>query len=233
MVRLPSDYVQELDWIKLEVYAKSVYNGSMPGTLGIEGDALGFALSATGVKEFEHNTAPSIDIISIPQHKSNYSQGLSIEVNITDNEGDGGYAALRLVNSNLTIDLTDCANVFQVNVQINCEVNFSDGLVVMPINSEDWRIQILVVDDNSSVWTEQKSTEYISENFTIWWISSTEENNDVNRIRDDNFESHQNSALLWGVFGVVLGAIVAASIMFRRFENEVFDQVKSPFIEEE
>ena len=64
-------------------------------------------------------------------------------------------------------------------------------------------------------------------------ISSTEENNDVNRIRDDNLESHQNSALLWGVFGVVLGAIVAASIMFRRFENEVFDQVKSPFIEEE
>ena len=233
MVRLHSDYVRELDWIKLEVYAKSVYNGSMPGTIGVEGDALGFALSATGVKEFEQNTAPSIDIISIPQHKSNHSQGLSIEVNITDNEGDGGYAALRLVNSNLTIDLTDCANVFKVVVEIDCEINFSDGLVVMPINNEDWRIQILVVDDNSSIWTEQKSTEYISENFTIWWTSPFEENNDVNRIRDDNSESHQNRALLWGIFGVMLGAIVAAGIMFRRFEKEVFDQVKSPFIEEE
>ena len=103
----------------------------------------------------------------------------------------------------------------------------------MPVNNEDWRVQILVVDDNSSIWTEQKSTEYISENFTIWQISSFEENNDVNRIRDDNSESHQNRALFWGIFGVVLGAIVAASIMFRRFEKEVFDQVKSPFIEEE
>ena len=103
----------------------------------------------------------------------------------------------------------------------------------MPVNNEDWRVQILVVDDNSSIWTEQKSTEYISENFTIWWTSPFEENKDVNRIRDDNPESNQNRALLWGVFGVMLGVIVAAGIMFRRFEKEVFDQVKSPFIEEE
>ena len=46
-------------------------------------------------------------------------------------------------------------------------------------------------------------------------------------------ETEQNRVLLWGVFGIVFGVIVAASVMFRTFETRVFSDVPPPFREEE
>ena len=43
----------------------------------------------------------------------------------------------------------------------------------------------------------------------------------------------QNRALLWGIFGIVTGVIVAAGFMFRGFEKKYIDEVPPPFIEEE
>ncbi len=50
---------------------------------------------------------------------------------------------------------------------------------------------------------------------------------------DQGGETEENRALFLGVVGVVIGAIVAAGIMFRRFENRVLDKVPAPFREEE
>ena len=36
-----------------------------------------------------------------------------------------------------------------------------------------------------------------------------------------------------GCFGVIVGVIVAAGVMFRGFERRVFSEVPSPFREEE
>ena len=46
-------------------------------------------------------------------------------------------------------------------------------------------------------------------------------------------KTEQNRVLLWGVFGVIVGVIVASGVMFRRFEKRVFSEVPSPFREEE
>ena len=50
---------------------------------------------------------------------------------------------------------------------------------------------------------------------------------------DGGDEVSQNRALLWGIFGIVTGVIVAAGFMFRGFEKKYFDEVPPPFIEEE
>ena len=46
-------------------------------------------------------------------------------------------------------------------------------------------------------------------------------------------KTEQNRVLLWGVFGVIVGVIVASGVMFRGFEKRVFSEVPSPFREEE
>ena len=233
MVRLPSEYVDSLEWLKLEVYAKSVHNGSRTGTVGLEGDRLGFAISASGVKEFAPNSPPQIVLNEGPALNENYSHQLTIDVDIFDYEGDSGVVALRLVNDNFTIDLPDCAKTFQNSTNINCNVNFSKGMMTMPINRVDWRLEIVAVDDNNSVWTQTLFSTFLTENFTIWWTSPFDDNNNFNISDEQKSPTHQNRALLWGIFGVVLGVIIAASVMFRRLENDVFEDLKPPFIEEE
>ena len=233
MVRLPSEYVDSLEWLKLEVYAKSVHNGSRTGTVGLEGDRLGFAISASGVKEFAPNSPPQIVLNEGPALNENYSHQLTIDVDIFDYEGDSGVVALRLVNDNFTIDLLDCAKTFQNSTNINCNVNFSKGMMTMPINRVDWRLEIVAVDDNNSVWTQTLFSTFLTENFTIWWTSPFDDNNNFNISDEQKSPTHQNRALLWGIFGVVLGVIIAASVMFRRLENDVFEDLKPPFIEEE
>jgi hypothetical protein len=39
--------------------------------------------------------------------------------------------------------------------------------------------------------------------------------------------------LFWGISGIVVGVIVAASVMFRRFEGGALDSLLPPFREEE
>ncbi len=52
MIRIPADALDGVEWIDLEVYAKKVASGVSPGTVGVEGDRLGFALAATGIDQF-------------------------------------------------------------------------------------------------------------------------------------------------------------------------------------
>ena len=49
--------------------------------------------------------------------------------------------------------------------------------------------------------------------------------------QDDGVE--QNRALIWGVVGVIFGAVVAAGVMFRGFEKRVLDSVPPPFNDED
>jgi len=233
MVRLPAGYVESLDWLKLEVYAKSVYNGTKPGTVGLEGDRLGFSISASGVEEFSTNTPPEIILNGGLDTNGNYTDEITIDLEIIDHEGDGGVVALRLVNDNFTIDLPDCAKTFENSTNVNCNVNFSKGLITMPINRVDWYLEIVAVDDNNSVWTDSLFSTVLIGNFTIWWSSPFDENNNLSINDEQKSPTHQNRALLWGIFGVVIGVIVAASVMFRRFENDVFESLKPPFVEEE
>jgi len=46
-------------------------------------------------------------------------------------------------------------------------------------------------------------------------------------------KNKQNDTLLWGILGVVIGALVAASVMFRGGRDNWREDVKSPFREEE
>ena len=52
MIRIPADALDGVEWIDLEVYAKKIASGVSPGTVGVEGDRLGFALAATGIDQF-------------------------------------------------------------------------------------------------------------------------------------------------------------------------------------
>jgi hypothetical protein len=50
---------------------------------------------------------------------------------------------------------------------------------------------------------------------------------------DEVLENKQNDALLLGILGVIIGAFVAASVMFRGVKGNWSEDVKSPFREEE
>ena len=50
---------------------------------------------------------------------------------------------------------------------------------------------------------------------------------------DEVLKNKQNDTLLWGILGVVIGALVAASVMFRGGRANWREDVKSPFREEE
>ena len=52
MIRIPADALDGVEWIELDVYAKKIASGVSPGTVGVEGDRLGFALAATGIDQF-------------------------------------------------------------------------------------------------------------------------------------------------------------------------------------
>ena len=101
------------------------------------------------------------------------------------------------------------------------------------MNREDWRFEVVVVDDNSSIWTGPEISTFTSNNFSIWWVSPfLEEPVDSTPSVKDS-KSHENRALFWGILGVIFGAIVAAGVMFRGFEKRVLGDVPPPFREEE
>tara|TARA_B100000282_G_scaffold104984_1_gene74314 strand:- start:1014 stop:3068 length:2055 start_codon:yes stop_codon:yes gene_type:complete len=233
MVRLSASQLESVEWLRIEVVANSVHEGSNPGTLGINGTKLGFGLAATGVQELYQNTAPIVSIINGPSGGENYSENISLNLSVTDFEGDGYAVVLRLNNSNFSIDLSDCALVSSTVSNINCNINIVQDLVPRPINRNDWRLEILAADDNSSVWTTPMMSTYTSNNFSIWWTSPMLDEINEERPIVNEGKTEQNRVLLWGVFGVIVGVIVASGVMFRGFEKRIFSEVPSPFREEE
>ena len=233
MVRIPSTQLEGVEWVSVEVIANDIYDGINAGYLGLEGTRIGFGLVATGLQNLTQNTPPEITIIEGPQGNENYTDNFSIRLNVSDGENDGYVLAIRLNNSNYSVDLGDCAIVLNYSSNVSCEIDIAKDLIPRPINREDWRFEILVVDDNSSIWTEPKFSSFSSNNFSIWWTSPMLEDEEEVSPSDQGGETEENRALFWGIVGVVIGAIVAAGIMFRRFENRVLDNVPAPFREEE
>ena len=233
MVRIPASQLEDVDWLRLEVVANVVHEGSNIGMLGLNGTKLGFGLVATGVTEFSPNSAPTVSVIEGPLGGENYSENISLSLSVTDFEGDGYAVVLRLNNSNFSIDLSDCALVSSTISNINCTINIAQDLVPWPINRHDWRLEILIADDNSSVWTSPKISYYSSNNFSIWWTSPLLDDLEEQPKIINEGKTEQNRVFIWGVFGIVIGAIVTAGVMFRGFERRVFSEVPPPFIEEE
>ena len=233
MIRLPASQLEGVEWISIEVVANDIYDGMNVGYLGLEGTRVGFGLVATGLQNFTQNTAPEITVIQGPAGGENYSDNFSINVNVFDIENDSYVLAIRLNNSNFTVDLSDCAAVLNHSSDVYCEIDISRDLVPRPVNREDWRFEIIVVDNNESIWTESKMTTYLSNNFSIFWVSPMVDFEEDDPIIEEEEGVEQNRALIWGIVGVIFGMVVAASIMFRGFEKRVLDNVPPPFREEE
>ena len=152
---------------------------------------------------------------------------------VFDKENDSYVLAIRLNNSNYSVDLSDCGMVMDVESEILCEIDISRDLIPRPVNREDWRFEIIVVDDNDSIWTKPEMSVYLGNNFSIYWVSPLVDFDEDVPIIEQEDVVKQNRALIWGVVGVVFGVIVAAGMMFRGFEKHVLDDVPPPFREEE
>lgn len=233
MIRLPASQLEGVEWVSIEVVAKDLYEGLNVGYLGIEGTKIGFGVVATGLQNLTQNTAPKITVIDSPLGGENYSENFSLLLNISDKENDGYVVAIRLNNSNYSVELSDCAVMLEYSSNVSCEVDIVRDLIPRPVNREDWKFEVIVVDDNSSIWTGSEMSVYLSNNFSIFWTSPLIDNPEDSPSVDQDEKVEQNRALLWGIIGVVLGVIVAAGVMFRGFERRVLDGVPPPFREEE
>lgn len=233
MIRLPASQLEGVEWVSVEVVAKDLHEGLNVGYLGIEGTKVGFGVIATGLQNLTQNTPPEITIIEGPVGGENYTENFSLMLNISDEESDGYVVAIRLNNSNYSVELSDCAVVLEYPSNISCEVDIVRDLIPRPVNREDWKFEVIVVDDNSSIWTGSEMSVYISNNFSIYWTSPLIDNPEDSPSVDLDDRVEQNRALVWGIIGVVLGVIVAAGVLFRGFERRVLDSVPPPFGEEE
>ena len=233
MIRLPASQLEGVEWVSIEVVAKDLYEGLNVGYLGVEGTKIGFGVIATGLQNLTQNTAPKITVIDSPMGGENYSENFSLLLNISDEESDGYVVAIRLNNSNYSVELSDCAVMLEYSSNVSCEIDIVRDLIPRPVNREDWKFEVIVVDDNSSIWTGSKMSVYLSNNFSIFWTSPLIDNPEDSPSVDQDEGVEQNRALLWGIIGVVLGVIVAAGVMFRGFERRVLDGVPPPFREEE
>ena len=233
MIRLPASQLEGVEWVSVEVVANDIYDGINVGYLGLEGTKIGFGLVATGLQNLTQNTAPVITVVEGPEGGENYTENFSIKVNIFDRENDSYVLAIRLNNSNFTVDLSDCAAVLNRSSDVHCEIDISRDLVPRPVNREDWRFEIIVVDDNLSTWTQPEMSIFLSNNFSIFWVSPMIDFEEDAPIIEEDGDVEQNRALILGVTGVIFGVVVAASIMFRGFEKRVLDNVPPPFREEE
>ena len=233
MIRVSADSLVGVEWLEVEVVANSISQKGSGRTLGINGTVLGFGLSATGVADLIQNSAPNIEIHSSPNGSENYSDFLSINLTVSDSEGDNIVVVLRLVNENFTIDLVDCGIVVNQTSGVLCEVNMSRDLILYPISRTDWTLQIITVDDNSSFWTEAKISSFSSENFTLWHKTSVPEERGLSPLIEKTSNGEYNRVFFWGIMGLVAGTIMAASVMFRRIEKSISDSILPPFREEE
>ena len=233
MIRIPSSQLEDVEWVSVEVVANDIHDGMNVGYLGLEGTRVGFGLVATGLQNFTQNSPPEITIIEGPSGGENYSDNFSIKLNVTDAENDGYVLAIQLNNSNYSVGLSDCGVVLDIASEIYCEIDISRDLIPRPVNRDDWRFEIIVVDNNQSVWTQSEMTVYLSNNFSIFWVSPMVDFEGEGPIVEKDEGVEQNRALIWGVIGVIIGVIVAAGMLFRGFEKRVLDDVPPPFREEE
>ena len=150
-----------------------------------------------------------------------------------DLEKDNVVLAIRLANENYSVDLGDCALAMNYSFNSSCSVDISKELIPRKVNRHDWRFEVVAVDDNSSVWTRYSMSQFQTENFTIWWENPAFVEPDVRVPGEEIMENKQNDTLLWGILGVIIGALVAASVMFRGSGANWQEDVKSPFREEE
>ncbi len=117
-----------------------------------------------------------------------------------------------------------------------CTVVVEEDLVIYQINRHDWRLEIIAIDENESEWTHSLISNLSSDEFTIWWENPAliGDGGDSNLSDGDSGSKvSQNRALMWGIFGLVTGAIVAAGFVFRGFERKYIGEVSPPFMEEE
>ncbi len=233
MIRIPSTQLEGVEWVSIEVVANDIYDGMNPGYLGLEGTKVGFGLVATGLQGFTQNLPPEITILDAPNEGENYTDNFSITLSVFDRENDSYVLAIRLNNSNYSVDLSDCGVVMDVESDILCEVDVSRDLIPRPVNREDWRFEIIVVDDNDSTWTQPEMSVYYGDNFSIFWVSPMVDFEEEVPVIEQDESVEQNRALIWGVIGVIFGSVVAASIMFRGFEKRVLDDVPPPFNDED
>ena len=233
MVRIPAEQLVGVDWIEIEVVANSITRGDSIGTLGVNGTMVGFGLVATGVTELLQNNGPSVLMISGPEGGENYTEELLLELEIDDGEGDGVVVAIRLVNSNYSIDLDFCQYVSVSKFNVSCNVNINRDLIPAKVNRHDWFFEVVALDNNSSIWTGPEFTLFSTDNFTIWWESPLRIEQDGWPPVEESMEKQQNQSLFLGILGVITGVVVAASVMFSRFERGNLNEVKPPFREEE
>ena len=233
MIRLSGAQLEDVDWVEIEVVAKSVFDGGSEGMLGLGGDRVGFGLTVIGANELLPNNGPILTMSSGPVGGANYTENVTLELSIIDSEGDNVVLAIRLANENYSVDLGDCAVALNSNFNSSCSVDISKELIPRKVNRHDWRFEVVAIDDNSSVWTEFGISQFHTENFTIWWENPTFVEPDVWPQEDEVLENKQNDTLLLGILGVIIGAFVAASVMFRGVEGNWSEDVKSPFREEE
>ena len=233
MVRLPASEVENFEWLKVEVVANEIYQGERNGFLGIEGDKIGFGLVATGAKNLTMNTPPDITILEGPKNGDNYTDNFSVKVLVNDYENDSFVVVFRLINADFYVEKSSCSQLHNSTTILDCEVSIERDIVPRPTNRDDWRFEIIVADNNSSVWTSPKLSNLTTVNFSIWWNPPMLNEDNLVPIDKPDLVTKQNKALVLGIIGVVLGAVVAASIMFRGFEKRVLDDVPDPFREEE
>ena len=172
-------------------------------------------------------------MLSGPIGGENYTENITIELSVEDLENDSVVLAIRLINENYSVDLGDCAIATTSMFNMNCSVDISKELIPRKVNRHDWMFEVVVVDDNTSIWTSVGITQFQTENFTIWWENPAFVEPDVWLPSEDVIENKRNDALLLGVFGIVIGVLVAASVMFRRVGVDWSEGVKPPFTEKE
>jgi hypothetical protein len=229
MVRIPHTQLTGVEWIEIEVVANSISKGNANDMLGVNGTKIGFGLTATGVEELQPNTGPAIIMESGPSGGENYTEDIVLELGIDDYENDGVIVAVRLVNSNYSVELEDCSTLSNSQFNITCKVDIERDLVPMKINRHDWFFEVVALDNNSSKWTAPEMASFTTENFTIWWESPLLLDKDGWPTIEESADSRENQTLILGVLGVALGVVVAASVMFRRSEDDDLNEVKPPF----
>ena len=103
----------------------------------------------------------------------------------------------------------------------------------MHINSHGWYIEITVTDDNNSIWTSAKSSNHTTDNFTIWVVSQLTDGEVFYEDARNNDGDDGFSLILIGIFGVIFGCVVGASVMFRNLKRDSSRGVLPPFSQEE
>lgn len=233
MIKIPYHHISDCEWLSVEVFAKSVNNGSNTGMLGLEGDKIGFGMIIGGLQDLTENNAPVITVIDQPERNDNFSHNFSISANIFDEESDVFEVTFRAISNDYIIDFDNCGGFYNTTRTVFCNISIDRDFLPMHINSHGWYIEITVTDDNNSIWTSAKSSNHTTDNFTIWVVSQLADEEVFYEDARNNDGDDGFSLILVGIFGVIFGCVVGASVMFRNLNRNSSREVLSPFSQEE